>query len=139
MKHLLSDTNSIKKSKILHNQWRNNYKMLQTSKRYKTRRPNLCLFVLVLEMAFMFIKENKNIKFINIFDNVFLYSAYADDTTFFPSDEDSVIEVINLFHKFSLVSGLKPNKAECKIAGIGVLKGISLGLSGMDCIDLTKK
>ena len=43
------------------------------------------LFLLVLEIAFTFIKENKNIKNIkgiNIFDNIFLYSAYADDTTF---------------------------------------------------------
>ena len=83
------------------------------------------LFNLVVEIAFIFIKQNKNIKCINIFDNIFLYSAYADDTTFFLSDEDSVIEVINAFHKFSLVSGLKPNEAKCEIA--------------MDCIDLTKK
>ena len=97
------------------------------------------LFILVLEIAFIFIKENKNIKGINIFDNIFLYSAYADDTTFFLSDEDSVIEVINAFHKFSLVSGLKPNEVKCEIAGIGVLKGVSLALCGMDCIELTKK
>ena len=50
-----------------------------------------------------------------------------------------MIEVINAFHKFSLVSGLKPNEAKCEIAGIGVLKGVSLALCGMDCIDLTKK
>ena len=92
------------------------------------------LFILVLEIAFTFIKENKNIKGINIFDNIFLYSAYADDTTFFLSDEDSVIEVINAFHKFSLVSGLKPNKANCETARIGVLKGVSLAFRVMECI-----
>ena len=97
------------------------------------------LFILVLEIAFIFIKENKNIKGINIFDNIFLYSAYADDTTFFLSDEDSVIEVINAFHEFSPVCGLKTNEAKCETAGIGVRKGISLALCGMDCIDLTKK
>ena len=42
-------------------------------------------------------------------------------------------------HKFSLVFGLKPTEAKCEIAGIGVLKGVSLALCGMDCIDLTKK
>ena len=42
-------------------------------------------------------------------------------------------------HKFSLVSGLKPNEVKCEIAGIGVLKGVSLALCGMDCIELTKK
>ena len=50
-----------------------------------------------------------------------------------------MIEVINVFHKFSLVSGLKPNEGKCEIAGIGVLKEVSLALCGMDCIDLTKK
>ena len=40
------------------------------------------LFILVLEIAFIFIKENKNIKSINTFDNIFLYCAYADDTSF---------------------------------------------------------
>ena len=54
-------------------------------------------------------------------------------------DEDSVIEVMNAFHKFSLVSGSKPNKAKCEIVGIGVLNGVSLALCGMYCIDLTKK
>ena len=40
------------------------------------------LFILVLEIAFIFIKGNKNIKSINTFDNIFLYCAYADDTSF---------------------------------------------------------
>ena len=96
------------------------------------------LFIFVLEIVFIFIKKNKNNKGINAFDNIFLYSAYTDDI-FFLSDEDSVIEVTNAFHKFSLVSGLKPNEVKCEIAGIGVLKGVSLTLCGMDCIDLTKK
>ena len=96
------------------------------------------LFILVLEIAFLYIKENKNIKAINIFSNIFLYSAYAYDTTFFISDEDSVIEVMNAFDKFSLLSALKPKNAKCEIGGIGVLKGVSLALCGMDCIDLTK-
>ena len=64
------------------------------------------LFILVLEIAFIFIKENKNIKGINIFDNIFLYSAYADDTTFFLSDEDSVIELIKAFISFHLLLAL---------------------------------
>ena len=132
------DTNSIKKSRILHNQWRNYYKILQTSKRQGDP-ISAYLHILVLEIAFIFIKENKNIKGINIFYNIFLYSAHADDTTFFLTDEDSVREVINAFHKFSPVSGLKPNEAKFEIAVIGVLKGASLALCGMDCIDLAKK
>ena len=46
---------------------------------------------------------------------------------------------MNAFDEFSLVSGLKPNEAKCKIDGIGILKKVSLALCGMNCIDLTKK
>ena len=46
---------------------------------------------------------------------------------------------MNAFDKFSLVSGLNPNEAKCEIADIRVLKGVSMALCGMDCIDLTKK
>ena len=38
-----------------------------------------------------------------------------------------------------LFSGLKPNKAKCEIAAIGVLNWVSLALCGVDCIKLIKK
>ena len=44
---------------------------------------------------------------------IFLHFAYADDT-FFVSDKDSVIKVMNAFDKLSLLSGLKPNKTNVK-------------------------
>ena len=68
-----------------------------------------------------------------------MYTAYADDTTFFLKNKESVKEVMNAFDTFSLHSGLKPNKSKCEIAGIGVLKGALMELCGMQCIDLTKK
>ena len=64
------------------------------------------LFIVVLEIALLYIKENENVKGINVFNNIFLYSAYADDTTFFVSDEDSVTEVMKAFDMFSLLFGL---------------------------------
>ena len=64
------------------------------------------LFIIVLEIALLYVKENKNVKGINVFNNIFLYSAYADDTTFFVSDEGSVTEVMKVFDKFSLLFGL---------------------------------
>ena len=45
---------------------------------------------------------------------------------------------MNAFDKFSLVSRLKPIEAKCEIAGVGVLKEVSLALCDMDCINLTK-
>ena len=94
------------------------------------------LFILVLEIVFLFTKGSKKINGLNIFDKTFLYAAYADDTTFFLKDTKSVIELMNIFDTFSKFSGLKPNKSKCEIAGIGVLKGVQVALCGMRCIDL---
>ena len=41
------------------------------------------IFILVLEIAFLYIMQNENIDGLNIFENTFLYTAYADDATFF--------------------------------------------------------
>ena len=89
-----------------------------------------------MEIVFLFTKESKKINCLNIFDKTFLYTAYADDTTFFLKDTKSVIELMNIFDTFSKFSGLKPNKSKCEIAGIGVLKGVQVALCGMRCIDL---
>ena len=97
------------------------------------------LFVLVLEIVFLLIQENKKIHGLNIFNHTFLYTAYADDTTFFLSNQQSLTEVIKVFEQFSLFSGLKPNKSKCEVAGIGALKGVSVALCGMEFIDLTTK
>ena len=82
--------------------------------------------------------KNENIKGNNIFQDIFLYCAHANNATFFVSDKDSVIKVMNPFDKFSLLFCLKPNKAKFEIAGIGVLKGVSLAFCGINCTDLTK-
>ena len=96
------------------------------------------LFILVLETVFWVIKSSKNIKGLNIFNHVFLYIAYADDTTFFLKNKISVFETLNTFHKFSLVSGLSPN-TNIEIANIGTRKGVNEALYDMKCPNLTKE
>ena len=59
-------------------------------------------------------------------------------TTFFLKDKESVKKLMEVFGTFSIYSGLKPNKSKCEIADIGVLKGVSMELCGMECVDLTK-
>ena len=88
------------------------------------------LFILAFEILFLIIKENPHIKRLNIFDHCYVYSAYADDTTFFLKDVNSIKEMVNSFHIFSLFSGLRSNLSKCEIAGIGVLKG-SIWQSGV--------
>ena len=64
------------------------------------------LFILALEVRFVFIKSNENIKHIEIFKHAFLHTVYADDSTFFLRDNPSVKEPINSFNQFYYFSGL---------------------------------
>ena len=97
------------------------------------------LFILALETLFISIKNNVNINGINIFDHNFIYTAYADDTTFFLKDKKSIKEMINVFQAFPYFSGLKPNFTKSKIAGIGSLKSVQVAVCGMNEIDLCKE
>ena len=74
-----------------------------------------------------------------MFKHEFLYTAYADDTTFFLKDRNSIIELMNELNTFSNFSGLKPNKTKCEIAGIGVLNGVQVALCGMKCVNLNNE
>ena len=78
------------------------------------------LFIIALEVVFSLIKANPEIEGFQFFSHTFLYSVYADGTTFFLKNEKSATEVIKAFDEFSLFSGLKSNNAKCEIAGIGV-------------------
>ena len=62
------------------------------------------IFILVLEVVFAVIKSNKMINDLKIFEQEFLYTTYADDTTFFLKNQKSVKEVLKVFDKFSKVS-----------------------------------
>ena len=64
------------------------------------------LFIFLIEKVFTLIKENKDIHRLTFFDHIFLYTAYADDTTSFLKDKESVKEVMNVFDTLSICSGL---------------------------------
>ena len=80
--------------------------------------------------------QNENINGLNIFEKIFLYTAYAEDTTFLLKDEKSEIEIIKTFDIFPTFCGIKTNKSKCEIAGLVTLKGVTLAVCGMECIDL---
>ena len=94
------------------------------------------LFILALEILFLLIKTKPEIAGLTIFDRYYLYSAYADDTTFFLKDTISIKNMVNTFHLFSEFSRLKPNLSKCEITGIGALKGVQVAVCGMRCVDL---
>ena len=73
-----------------------------------------------------------------IFDYNYLYSAYADDTTFFLTDIIALkhMFVTFLLFFFSYLSGLKPNLTKSETAGIAVLKWVQVAVCGMHYVDL---
>ena len=94
------------------------------------------LFILVLEIFFIMIRSNDSINPLCILDFVFLLSAYADDTTFFISDLDSVQEIFITFDGFSKFSGMNINKSKCELAGIGVKNSVLTALQGVKNVSL---
>ena len=95
------------------------------------------LFILALEVLFELIKNNADIRGITIFNHTFLYTAFADDSTFFLNDLLSVKNLIDTFTVFSLFSGLKANFSKCEIAGLGSQKGVLEGICSLKSINLT--
>ena len=81
-------------------------------------------FILALETLFHLIRLTIEIKGLAIFDHCYLYSAYADDTTFFLQDTISIKYMVDDFYFFSYFSGLKPNLKVSEIAGIGAICGL---------------
>ena len=76
---------------------------------------------------------------INICNHDFLYTAYADDTTFFLKDLDSIKNILKMLDQFYMISDLRPNLSKCEIAGIGSLKDAKVALCELKSLDLTKE
>ena len=66
------------------------------------------LLIIVLEVVFRIIKETSNIEGFKIFQKKFIFTAYADDTTYFLKNTESIINPLKIFRHFSQFSGLKP-------------------------------
>ena len=89
------------------------------------------LFILALEILFHFIRSKPEIKGLAIFDYCYLYSAYAEHTTFFLQDTISIKHMVEAFYLFSYFSGLKRNLKKSEIAGIGALKRVQVAVCGL--------
>ena len=51
------------------------------------------IFVVALEVLSFLVRSNKDIKGLSILDHLFLYTAYADDTTFFLENKESIVDL----------------------------------------------
>ena len=78
----------------------NTTKYFKLQKRARQGNPiSAYLFILCLEIVFILIQANKRVKGINIFKHTYLYSPYADDTTFFLRVKRSIKKLLNIFAK----------------------------------------
>ena len=96
------------------------------------------LFILVFEIFVIFVKNNPKAKGWKSLDMNFLCTAYANDTTFFLKDRESIMALMNELNT-SNFSGLKPNKIKCEIEGIGALNGVQVALCGMKYVNLNNE
>ena len=77
------------------------------------------IFIIALEVLSLLVRKDKDIKGLNIFDHLFVYIAYPDDTMFFLENMESIEELVKNFTMFSSFSGLKLNISKCEICGLG--------------------
>ena len=83
---------------------------------------SLYIFVLCLEILFILIKNDPNIKGIGIFEYCYLYKTYADKRKFFLKNKHSIAYLSETVKFFTDLLGLKPNTTKSKIARIGCTK-----------------
>ena len=91
------------------------------------------LFIVALEVHFALIKSKFDIKGTDLYDHSILFTADAEDSTFFLKDIFSVKMLVETYIKFSCFSQLKPNSTKCEIDGLGLLKGVC----GLKTVDLS--
>ena len=78
------------------------------------------IFILALEVLSFLVRNNKDIKGLILFNYLFLYTAYADDATFFLENRESIEELAKSFPLHSYFSSLKPNISKCVICVLGL-------------------
>ena len=94
------------------------------------------LFIPVMEILFIQVKNNKNIKGITIFGFDFKLSSFADDVSYFLQDLDFVKELLHMLEYLQLYTSLKINYEKSEICGIGSKKGAIRAFSNFHSVNL---
>ena len=77
------------------------------------------LFILVLEILFIQVRNNPLVKGFRISDIEIKLSAFADDTTFFTRNKESLNRLLNIMRKFREFSSLHANVKKREACWIG--------------------
>ena len=75
------------------------------------------IFILCLEILFITIRSDENIKGFKVENNEFKLTSYADDASYFLKSKFSAEMLLKIIQKFSKISGLEVNKSksECML------------------------
>ena len=94
------------------------------------------LFISVLEILFLQVKEKEKIGGIKISSHEFSLSAFADDATYLVCNMDSIEELFRLQNEFEQFSSQKTNQEKTIICGIGSLKGVNGAFCGCKSVNV---
>ena len=97
------------------------------------------LFALTIEVLFIMVRSNVNIRGYSIFDNEIKLTACADDTTIFIKDLHSFYHLIRVFDQFQNFSSFKLNMEKTELCGTGVLKWVQVAFCGCKVVGLTRE
>ena len=94
------------------------------------------LFILVMEILLIQVRNNKNIKGITIFGFEFKLLSFADDVSYFLQDLDSVKELQHLLEYSQQYTSLKINYEKSEICRVGSKKGAIRAFSNLSSVNL---
>ena len=95
------------------------------------------LFILVMEVLFVQIRSNKNIRGLKTFDYEIKLTSFADDVTCFLRDLTSIEHLLSLLrysHQFT--SRKIKIKKKSEVCGIGSKKGVLRAFSDLSSVDI---
>ena len=77
------------------------------------------LFILVLEILFIQIRNDKAVRGFKIGDMEIRLTVFADDSTFFVRDKQSINRILNIMKTFGAFSSLNVSIEKCEVCWIG--------------------
>ena len=90
------------------------------------------IFILAVELLAISIRGDKNIKGLNVQGKEIKISQFADDTTCFLNDINSVKSLIQVFDEFKICAGLKVNVDKTKAKCLGSQQVTNKKMYGLD-------
>ena len=80
------------------------------------------LLILALEVLLIQVRDDKSVRGFKIGDLVIKLAAFADDTTFFVKDKQSLKRILKLMANFESLLSLKANIEKCEVCWVGKSK-----------------